>query len=73
MPLVIAPLNQKLKVFKILADGKIKKHLESLGITINSEIVILSRSGKSVICQIKEGRLGIDEGIATRILVNQEA
>ena len=29
MPIVLAPLDQDLKVVKILADEKAKKHLES--------------------------------------------
>lgn len=69
MPLVIAPCNVLLKIIKILADGKVKKHLESLGITINSEITILSVSGGSVICKVKEGRLALDKTLATKIVV----
>ncbi len=69
MPLVIAPCNVLLKIIKILADEKVKKHLESLGITINSEITILSVSGGSVICKVKEGRLALDKTLATKIVV----
>lgn len=69
MPLVIAPLNQELKVIKILADEKVKKHLESLGITINSCITVLSQSNGSVICKVKEGRLALDRNIAVKIVV----
>ena len=58
-----------LKIIKILADEKVKKHLESLGITINSEITILSVSGGSVICKVKEGRLALDKTLATKIVV----
>lgn len=69
MPLVIAPMSKKLKVLKILTDEKTKKHLESLGITIDCELEILSQSGGSVICFIKDGRLALDRDIATKILV----
>ncbi|UKI49176.1 MAG: ferrous iron transport protein A [Clostridium sp.] len=69
MPLVIAPENVMLKVIKILADEKVKKHLESLGITINSELKVISHSGGSVICQIKEGRLALDRELSTKIVV----
>lgn len=69
MPLIIAPLNVVLKVIKILLDDKTKKHLESLGITIDSEIKILECSGGSVIIAIKDGRLALDSNIATKILV----
>lgn len=69
MPLIIAPLNKELKIIKILTDEKTKKHLESLGITINSIITILQQTGGNVICKIKEGRLALDCDIATKILV----
>ncbi len=69
MPLIVAPLNQELKVLKILTDEKIKKYLESLGITVNSKITILSISGGNVICIVKEGRLALDRNIATKIFV----
>ena len=69
MPLIIAPLNVILKVIKILLDDKTKKHLESLGITIDSEIKILECSGGSVIIAVKDGRLALDSNIATEILV----
>lgn len=69
MPLIIAPLNVVLKVIKILLDDKTKKHLESLGITIDSEIKILECSGGSVIIVVKDGRLALDSNIATKILV----
>ncbi len=68
MPLMIAPLNQPIKVVKILADEKTKKHLESLGITINSTIEVISNSS-SVVLKIKEGRLAIDRELASRIQV----
>ena len=69
MPLVIAPMSKKLKVIKILTDEKTKKHLASLGITIDSEMEIMFQSGGSIICFIKDGRLALDRDIATKILV----
>lgn len=69
MPLVIAPPNKELKIVKILADEKTKKHLESLGITVNSTITVLSQSGGNVICKVCEARLALDKDIATKIVV----
>ena len=69
MPLVIAPLNQELKIIKILTDEKVKKHLESLGITMNSVITVLNQTGGNVICKVKEGRLALDRNIAVKIIV----
>lgn len=69
MTLVLAPTDVDLKVIKILVDDKTKKHLESLGITINSTIKLVSASGGNVICIVKDGRLALDKSIATKILV----
>ncbi|MEG1519639.1 MAG: FeoA family protein [Clostridia bacterium] len=69
MPMVVAPIGVNLRVIKVLADEKTKKHLESLGISINSNLSILSCSGGSVICVIKDGRLALDKSLATKIFV----
>ncbi len=69
MPIVIAPLNQELKIVRIAADEKIKKHLESLGITINGTITVLSSSGGSVVCKIKDGRIALDQDLSAGIFV----
>ena len=45
MPLVVAPVGKDVRVVKILADEKTKKHLENLGITIDSVIRVISASG----------------------------
>lgn len=69
MPLIIAPVNTELRIVKVLADLKEKKHLESLGITIDSNITVLQISNGNVICKVKEGRLALDRTIATKIVV----
>ena len=69
MPIAIAPLNTPLRVIRISSDPKVKKHLESLGITINSIITILSSDGGYVIILVKEGRLALDKVIASTLFV----
>lgn len=69
MPIVFAPCNVLLKVVKMHVDEKIKRHLENLGISVNSELEVLSQSGGSIICRIKDGRLALDRDMATRIFV----
>lgn len=70
MPLFIAPLDCDLKIIKMLVDGRTKKHLENLGITIDSTIRVISSSGGNVICLVKDGRMALDSDIASRIIVN---
>ncbi len=69
MPIVLAPTYRQLVVTKLLVDEKIKRHLENLGITVNSEIEVLSSSGGSLICRVRDGRLALDKQMATRIFV----
>ena len=69
MPLTVAPADCELRIVKIVAEEKIKKHLENLGITVNSVIIVLYASGGSVICRIKECKLAIDNQLSARIFV----
>ena len=69
MPIFLAPLNTNIRVIKVLTDEKTKKHLESLGITINSSIRVLSSNNGGVVIAVKEGRLALDNNISSKIFV----
>lgn len=69
MPIVIAPINREVKILKVLTDDKTKKHLESLGITVNGKVTVISSSGGTVVIMIKDSRLALDRNLATKILV----
>ncbi|NLL56499.1 MAG: ferrous iron transport protein A [Clostridiales bacterium] len=69
MPLAIAPINTELRVVKILMEEKTKRHLENLGVTINSVIRVISHNGGNVICIVKDGRVALDKDISKKILV----
>lgn len=70
MPLNIAPQNQLLTVVKVFTDEKVKKHLEALGITINSKLEVVSVNNGNLILKVKEGRLALDGILGSKILVN---
>lgn len=69
MPIILAPKGKELIITKIITDDKTKKHLESLGITINSTIKVVSSTNGNVICVVKDGRLALDRDVAVKILV----
>ncbi len=69
MPIVLAPVNTELRIVRIIADDKTKKHLESLGITINSTLNVMSNSGGTVVCKIKDGKIALDHNLSTKIFV----
>ncbi len=69
MPIFLSPLNIQVRVLKVLTDDKTKKHLESLGITINSLITVLSSNAGGVVVLVKDGRLALDRNISSKIFV----
>ena len=69
MPLVLAPIGQEMKIVKIVADDKTKKHLANLGVISQSKITVLSSSGGSTVCIVKDGRLALDRDVASHIFV----
>ncbi len=69
MPLLLAPIGQEVKIVRIAADDKTKKHLSNLGVLVEGTITVLSSSGGSAVCRVKEGRLALDRNIASRIYV----
>lgn len=69
MPIILAPVNKELRILRVLADEKTKKHLENLGLTQNGTVTVLSSGGGAVVCKIKEGRVALDRNISTKILV----
>lgn len=69
MPIALAPINTEMKIVKILVDEKLKKHLASLGMNLNSTITVISSVNGGVVVAIKEGRLALDRSVASKILV----
>ena len=69
MPITLAPIDTPVRIVRILADEKTKRHLESLGILVNSNLVVLSSVNGGVVVAIKDGRLALDARVASKILV----
>lgn len=69
MPLVIAPIDVDLKIVRVNADEKTKKHLQSLGVVINGIIKVLSSNGGNVICEVLGVRIALNKDIAMKIFV----
>ncbi len=69
MPIFAAPVGVELKVTKVLADDKTKRHLENLGILTGSNVTLVSQSNGNIIVKIKDGRIAINKQLAMKILV----
>lgn len=69
MSLIIAPLNVDLRIIKISCDDKLKKHFESLGLSINSTVKVIDNVNGNIVIIVKGVRLAVDRDIARRIIV----
>ena len=69
MSIAFAPLNESLTIVKILLEDSVKKRLNSLGLLVNANIEILSKTSGNLIVLIKDSRIAIDKNIATKIFV----
>lgn len=69
MPLLLAPIGQEVRIVRIAADEKTKKHLQNLGVLVDEKITVISTSGGSAVCRVKEGRLALDRNVAAHIYV----
>ncbi len=70
MPLAIAPIGKSVRVTKLIVDDKVRKHLENLGILMNSVITPLTDNSGNLIVKVHESRLAINQGLAMKIFVH---
>ncbi len=69
MPIGLAPANTPVRIVKINAEDKVRKHLLELGIVEGGQITLVSSTVNGVIVIVKEGRLCLDGALARKILV----
>ena len=69
MPLMHAPIGQELTVVECNVEDKLKKHLETLGILPGEKIISVSSRAGDLIVGVRDSRLAINMGLASRIFV----
>lgn len=69
MPLSIAEPGEELIIKKIGGSPDVKKHLEDLGFTVGSEIMLINKLGENVIVKVKDSRIAINDKMAAKIMI----
>lgn len=69
MPLVMAKPGETLTIRKVTGKDEVRQHLAELGFVVDGEVTVISELGGSLILQVKESRIALDKGMASRILV----
>jgi Fur family ferric uptake transcriptional regulator len=70
MPLTMASAGERLKVVRILGGEHHRKNLNSMGITIGSQLQVISRNGGPLVVAVKGTRVALGRGAAQKVLVS---
>ena len=69
MPLRLADLEKEYEIIRIGGSADIKQHIADMGFHVGAKVMVLSRSGASVIVCIKGVRVAIGKELANKIFV----
>ena len=69
MPLTMAPVGQASKIQRVGGNDETKRFLANLGFVVGSEVTVISALGGTVIVNIKDSRVAINQDMARHIMV----
>ena len=69
MPLILATKGNELNIKKITGNDDTKRFLNSLGFVEGETVKIISELGGNLIINVKDSRIALDKGMASRIIV----
>jgi len=69
MPLILAIKGNELNIKKITGNDETRRFLNSLGFVAGETVKIISELGGNLIINIKDSRIALDKGMASRIIV----
>ena len=69
IPLSFLPVGSEMTVKALGGKPEIKRHLESLGVSKGTKVVVTSVISGNVIVKVKESRIAISQEMAGKIMV----
>jgi len=69
MPLTFAKTGEENFIKKINGKDDTKRFLESLGFVVGSGVTVVSELGGNMILNVKDARIALDKGMASRIMI----
>ncbi len=69
MPLVLADKGNEMNIIKITGNDETKRFLNSLGFVAGEKVKVISELGGNLIINVKDSRVALDKGMASRIIV----
>ena len=69
MPFILAEEGEWNTIKKTGGTPEVKRHLETLGFTEGSDVMIVGRVGDNVIARVKDSRIAISGEMARKIMI----
>ena len=69
MPLTMAKSGETVIIKEITGRDQVRQHLAELGLVVDEAVTIVNEMGGNLILQVKDSRIAIDKGMATRIMI----
>ena len=69
LPLSMADRGEPHTIFKIGGKDEVRRHLAELGLVVGEQVQVVNRLGGNIILQVKDSRIALDRGLASRIMI----
>ena len=69
MPLTMAKTGETVTIHKITGKDEVRQHLAELGFVVGSRVTVISKLLGSLILQVKDSRVALDQSMANRIMI----
>jgi len=69
MPLTMAMAGETNIIRKITGRDDVRRHLAELGFVVGGQVTVVSEIGGNMILSVKDSRVALDRGMATRIMI----
>ena len=69
MPLTLTDAGEEAVIRRVGGNPETKKHLEDLGFTVGSSVMVMNTIGGNLIVRIRESRVAISKEMAQKIMI----
>jgi ferrous iron transport protein A len=69
IPVTMANVGERVTIYSITGNDKIRQHLAELGFVVGGCAVVVSRISGNMIVQVKDSRVALDQSMASRIKI----
>ena len=69
MPLTMARAGETVVIRRVTGKDEVRQHLAELGFVADGQVTVVSALAGSLILQVKDSRVALDKGMASRIFI----